>query len=112
MIDETAFRHLALSLCKAIEKPHFEKSSFLIDAKGGKIFATLEKQARYANVKLSCEEQDLLIETEPQICAKVPNAWGDKGWTALNLAAADRDTIIAILAMAWRHAAPKHLHHD
>nr|WP_070958589.1 MmcQ/YjbR family DNA-binding protein [Hyphomonas sp. Mor2] len=107
-VDE--FRTLALSLPHAIEKPHFERASFRVDAPRGKTIATLLEVEATANVFLSVDEQDMLISAEPAIFSKVPNKWGDKGATTIALAAIDQTTALSALKMSWRHAAPVKLH--
>ena len=106
-VDE--FRALALSLPHAVEKPHFERASFRVDAPRGKTIATLLEKDATANVFFSVEEQEMLIGAEPQIFSKVPNKWGDKGATTIELAAADEATALSALKMSWRHAAPPKL---
>jgi hypothetical protein len=106
-VDE--FRALALSLPQSIEKPHFERASFRVDAPRGKTFATLLEADATANVFLTVEEQEMLISAEPQIFSKVPNKWGDKGATTMALAKLDETTALSALKMSWRHAAPPKL---
>ncbi|MCR9271328.1 MAG: hypothetical protein NXH72_15145 [Hyphomonadaceae bacterium] len=106
-VDE--FRSLALSLPKAIEKPHFERASFRLDAPRGKTIATLLETDATANVFLTVEEQDMLISAEPHIFSKVPNKWGEKGATTITLAGVDEVTALSALKMSWRHAAPPKL---
>ncbi|MCR9196693.1 MAG: MmcQ/YjbR family DNA-binding protein [Hyphomonas sp.] len=103
-VDE--FRTMALSLPHAIEKPHFDRASFRVDAPRGKTIATLLEANATANVFLSVEEQEMLIGAEPQVFSKVPNKWGDKGATTIALAAVDETTALSALKMSWRHAAP------
>jgi len=107
-VDE--FRTLALSLPLSIEKPHFERASFRVDTPRGKTIATLLDSNATANVFLSPEEQSILIGADPTVFSKVPNKWGDKGATTLQLAKCDETTALSALKMSWRHAAPaKHL---
>lgn len=103
------FRTLALSLPMAIEKPHFDRASFRVDAPRGKTIATLLEAGATANVFLSVEEQEMLIAAEPSIFSKVPNKWGDKGATTIVLEKADETTALSALKMSWRHAAPAKL---
>ncbi len=106
-VDE--FRDLALSLPHAIEKPHFDRASFRVDAPRGKTIATLLEAEASANVFLTVEEQEMLIGAEPGIFSKVPNKWGDKGATTIALGDADPTTALSALKMSWRHAAPPKL---
>ena len=103
------FRALALSLPRAIEKPHFDRASFRVDAPRGKTIATLLEKDATANIFLSVEEQEMLISAEPRIFSKVPNKWGDKGATTLQLSEIDHATALSALKMSWRHAAPPKL---
>ena len=64
------FRILALSLPMAIEKPHFDRASFRVDAPRGKTIATMLEAAATANVFLSVEEQEMIIAAEPSIFPK------------------------------------------
>ena len=103
-------RTLALSLPRAIEKPHFDRVSFRVDAPRGKTIATMLETDGTANVFLSVEEQEMLIAAEPEVFSKVPNKWGDKGATTICLSATDSVTALSALKMSWRHAAPAKLH--
>ncbi len=103
------FRALALSLPHSIEKPHFERASFRVDAPRGKTIATMLEADATANVFLTVDEQEMLIGAEPNIFSKVPNKWGDKGATTIALAQADQTTALSALKMSWRHAAPPQL---
>ncbi len=107
-VDE--FRALALSLPRMIEKPHFERASFRVDAPRGKTVATLLEKDATANVFLNVEEQEMLIGAEPEIFSKVPNKWGDKGATTITLARVDETTARSALTYSWKHAAPTKLH--
>lgn len=107
-VDE--FRILALTLPLAIEKPHFERASFRVDAPRGKTIATLLEKDATANVFLSPDEQEMLIAAEPGIFSKVANKWGDKGATQMQLSAGNEPTILSALHLSWRHAAPIRYH--
>jgi predicted DNA-binding protein (MmcQ/YjbR family) len=91
------FRMLALALPGASEAPHFERASFRA---AGKIFATLSESEGRAMVKLTPEQQDLLTAAEPKIFERIPNAWGDKGATWLNLKHADAKTALSALQLS------------
>lgn len=103
------FKRLALSLPHAVEKPHFDRSSFRVDAPKGKIFATLPPDAETANIFLTPDEQGVLIAAEPDVFFKVPNKWGDKGATSLRLKLLDEATALSALKMFWRHVMPSKL---
>ncbi len=100
------FRKFALSMPYALEKAHFDRSGFRVDAPRGKIFATMPSGETEANVFLSFEEQELLCLAEPGVFFPVPNKWGEKGATTIRLAAADDATLMSAIKMSWRRAAP------
>ncbi|MDG1827161.1 MAG: hypothetical protein P8H62_12945 [Henriciella sp.] len=53
MLTVAEFRALALSLPKSVEKPHFNRASFRVDAPRGKTIATLLEKDETANVFLT-----------------------------------------------------------
>lgn len=110
MIAPAKLRAAALSLPRAVEKPHFDWASFRVDAPKGKIFCTLPPHHEFSNVFLTVDEQRMLCEAEPGIFFPVPNKWGDKGATSIRLKACDPTTLRSALVMSWRHAAPPKLH--
>ena len=101
---------IALSFPEALEKPHFDWTSFRVDVPRGKIFCTLPPHHEFANAFLSVEEQAMLCEAEPVVFFKVPNKWGDKGATSIRLGEVDEATLRSALTMSWRHAAPAKFH--
>lgn len=104
MITVAAFRKLALALPDASEAPHFEAAAFL---RKGKIFATLNEKPGTAVVKLLPEQQEVMTTAEPSIFERVPNYWGDKGWTRLNLKAANRKAVESALNAAHANVTAK-----
>jgi hypothetical protein len=99
------FRRLALSLPHAEEKSHFEHPDFRIR---NKIFASL-KDDLHGVIKLTPDEQQVLVDAEPSIFAPVMGGWGRQGWTQIELAAADEITVLGALRTAWRNVAPASL---
>lgn len=109
MVSADGLRTAALLLPKVVEKPHFERASFRVDAPKGKIFVTLPPDDATANLMLGPEEQALLCAAEPTIFSPVPNKWGEKGATVMTLAVCDEVTLRSALQMAWKRAAPDKL---
>ncbi|MBN8938188.1 MAG: MmcQ/YjbR family DNA-binding protein [Rhizobiales bacterium] len=103
--DETLA--LALSLPGTEAAPHFERTA--VKVAKGRIFATLGPDGTSLNVKLTPDQQPVYVDSAPEIFSPVPNAWGRQGWTTVDLAKADRDTVAAALTAGWRNAAPKTL---
>jgi hypothetical protein len=101
------FRKVALSLPEAIEGAHQGHADFRV---GKRIFATLGyPDDAWGMVKLTPEQQTMLVEAEPDIFRAVPGGWGKGGSTNVRLAKADPETLRSALAMAWRNVAPKSL---
>lgn len=100
------FRKLALSMPEAVESSHFDVADFRVN---GKIFATLRERDGRAVIKLSPDQQHLLMETNPGLFEPVKGSWGQKGWTRLILGAAHEPAVRHAMAIAWRSVAPKSL---
>jgi hypothetical protein len=101
------FRRIALSLPAAVEGSHLGQPDFRVN---GKIFATLGwREPGWGVVKLAPEHQEMLVSAEPEIFVPVSGAWGRRGWTGVNVRAADETTLRSALLAAWRTVAPKRL---
>jgi hypothetical protein len=99
------FRRIALSLPSAVESSHMAHPDFRV---GKRIFATLGwPDATWGMIKLTPEQQEILVAAEPEIFRPVAGGWGRKGSTNVNLAAADDAALRSALTMAWRNVAPK-----
>jgi hypothetical protein len=97
---------MALSLPEASEAEHMCHPDFRV---GGKIFATLWPEAGWAMVKLTPEQQEAFVQTEPTVFAPVKGWWGRAGATSVRLRAAKKSTLRTALVLAWRNRAPKRL---
>jgi len=60
-------------------------------------------------VKLTPEQQSVLVEAEPTMFRPVPGGWGKQGSTNVRLAEADPATLRSALTLAWTNIAPKSL---
>lgn len=100
-----AFRNLALGLPGAVEGSHHGVADFRVE---NRIFATLAYEAKGFGVLLLTPEEQLGMVTDaPEVFSPVPNAWGRKGATLVNLKAVKADILEAVLRVAWRRRAPK-----
>ena len=100
-----AFAKLALALEGAVQGAHHGTTDFR--RTGGRIFATLGyPDAAHAMVKLTPDQQRMLIDAEPEIFLPVKGKWGLGGATNVRLKAADAATMRSALAMAWQNAGP------
>ena len=99
------FRRAALALPGAAEGAHQRTADFRV---GKRIFATLGyPDDAWGMVKLTQEQQSMLVEAEPDIFRPVPGGWGKQGYTNVRLAKADATTLKSALTMAWKNVAPK-----
>ena len=104
-MSASRFRRAALALAGAAEGAHQRTADFRV---GKRIFATLGyPDDSWGMVKLTQEQQSMLIEAEPEIFRPVPGGWGKQGYTNVLLAKADAATLKSALSMAWRNVAPK-----
>jgi hypothetical protein len=101
----SSFRKAALALSDAIESAHHSKADFRV---GKRIFATLgHPDENWGTLKLTVEQQAMLVDAEPEIFRPVPGGWGRQGYTNIRLAKADATTLKSALAMAWGNVAPQ-----
>jgi hypothetical protein len=97
------FRRIALGLPDAIEGSHRGHADFRV---GTRIFATLGyPDDAWGMVKLTPEQQSILVESEPEIFRPVAGGWGRQGNTNVLLAKADHTTLRSALTMAWNNIA-------
>ena len=99
------FRLIALSLPDAVEGAHQGTADFRFR---NRIFATLGyPDKEWGMVKLTPEQQSMVVEAEPEIFRPVPGAWGKGGATNVRLARADATTLKSALKMAWQNIEAK-----
>ena len=102
-MSSAQFRRIALDLPDAIEGSHQGHADFRI---GTRIFATLGyPDDAWGMVKLTPEQQSILVESEPEIFRPVAGGWGKQGSTNVRLAKADQTTLRSALTMAWNNIA-------
>jgi hypothetical protein len=99
------FRRTALSLPETSEGAHQGHADFRV---GKRIFATLGyPDDAWGMVKLTVEQQSVLVDAEPEIFRPVPGGWGKSGSTNVRLAKADAATLKSALTLAWDNIARK-----
>jgi hypothetical protein len=104
-MSQNRFRRVALGLPEVVEGAHQGHADFRV---GKRIFATLGyPDDDWGMVKLTPEQQSVLVEAEPEIFRPVPRGWGRQGNTNVRLAKADPVTLQSALTMAWQNIAPK-----
>jgi hypothetical protein len=102
VINDKAFRRLALMLPEAEERDHRGHPSFRVREK---IFATLWPGEQRAVLKLTMAGQSDLVGSNPKAFSL--NAWSKQGWTNVHLAEVTSSECRALLEEAWRMVAPK-----
>lgn len=99
-------RILALAFDETIELPHFERTSFRVRKK---IFATMLEKAGTAVLMLSPVEQSVFCSYDSTVMYPVPNKWGKKGATVVNLKKVKKAMFKDALTTAYCRVAPKAL---
>ena len=101
------FRALALSLPEALESAHMGHPDFRVR---NKIFATLDYPAPgWGMVKVTLNQQKVLIREDPEAYIPVKGGWGKRGATTVLLRAAKKAIVLKALTAAWSNTAPKTL---
>lgn len=97
------FKTLALSMPGAIAYPHFDKTAF----KTKKTFATLDETHNRACLMLSPGEQSLLCLYDRSVIYPVPNKWGLKGATYIELGKVRKSMLKDGLKQAYERSLAK-----
>jgi hypothetical protein len=98
MITGETFAKMALSFAGTEQVPHFERIGFKVTGK--RMFATYLEKDNTANVFLSLEEQAVFCQMEEDIYP-VPNKWGEKGATTMNLNTVAKNIVMEALLSAY-----------
>lgn len=99
MVTGETFSSLALSFPDTVERPHFERTSFRVK---NKIFATLAQDTEIATLKLSEENQSLFCAINNSAIHPVPNKWGARGWTFVELKKVSKELLEDTLNAAYQ----------
>jgi hypothetical protein len=106
MVSIDYVRKLALSFPETDEHPHFERQAFRVK---GKIFATLLERNQTINVKLSLVDQSVFCRIDQATMYPVPNKWGLKGMTTIELRRAKTSIVKDAMRCAYDYVARKGL---
>jgi hypothetical protein len=99
MVDIETARQIAMALPGTVEMDHFGMPSFRVN---NKIFSTLWVKDNRVMVKLSPIDQSVFNSFDPTVFYPVPNKWGLKGATFVELAKVRRDMLEDALNLAWQ----------
>lgn len=102
-MTEEEYRSLALSMPEAVEGAHMRHADFRVRTK---IFATLWPDGVTGVLKLSPEQQALLVEAQDDIFRPAKGAWGAKGMTEVRFDRLSASALQAPMRMAWENTAP------
>ncbi|MBK7382192.1 MAG: MmcQ/YjbR family DNA-binding protein [Flavobacteriales bacterium] len=109
-MDAASARDLVLALPGATEHDHFGKGAYRVpDAKGkpSRIFMTLWIEENRAVFMLNVDQQSDLHARYPTVFFPVPNRWGEKGATFVELKAASEKVFREGLTWAINNAVAK-----
>jgi hypothetical protein len=106
MVSIETVRQLALSFEEAVELPHFEKTSFRVNKK---IFATMDEKKKLVCLLLTPVDQSVFCTYDKSVIYPVPNKWGLKGATYVQLQKIPKKMLKDALAVAYCTVAPKNL---
>ena len=99
------FRSLALEISGASESTHMNHPDFRV---GGKVFATLGyPDDEHGMVKLTREQQRTFLHKAPGVFEPCAGAWGKRGSTNVDLAAANVALVRAALDAASKNISTK-----
>jgi hypothetical protein len=95
------FRRIALKLNGTTAQKHMGHPDFRV---ANRIFATLGYPGRgWGMVKLTPEQQELFVRSQPKAFMPVKGAWGRAGATNVALPTAKKGAVREALAMAWEN---------
>jgi hypothetical protein len=94
------FRSLALKMGGAIEGAHMGHPDFRAN---GKIFATLYPDGESGMVKLTPEDQQHFLGTDPEAFTPASGAWGRQGCTTVRLDSVNGDQLGEAMTLAWQN---------
>lgn len=103
MVSIKTARQLALSFPETDEHPHFERKAFRVKKK---IFATLLEKDRTMNLMLTPEDQSVFCKINKDVIYPVPNKWGLKGATIVDLRKISMSLFKDALTVAYCSKAP------
>jgi predicted DNA-binding protein (MmcQ/YjbR family) len=103
MVTAARFRTLCLSLPGAEEKSHFGKADFRV---ANKIFAGFSEDPQRGYFKARVELREELLATPASPFTPAQGAWGQHGWTYVELLAVKLPILRELVAHSWRLVAP------
>jgi hypothetical protein len=103
MMTTAEFRDIALSFEGVSEQAHFDRLAF----RAKRIFASIAPDHKSANLLLTPEDQQLRCAIHSISLSPIPNKWGQRGWTTLDLFSADLGLVHSVVHAAWLNGIKK-----
>jgi hypothetical protein len=88
----------------AVESAHMGHPDFRLN---GRIFATLHPDHRSGMVKLTPDQQQIIVQENPAAFMPENGAWGRQGCTRVRLDSVDEDELGEAMTLAWQNIANK-----
>lgn len=98
MVTPEEAKQIALSFEGTGEKPHFHRTAFTVN---GKIFATLLEGDSTLNLMFDTQTQFIFCPPKSDVIYPVPNKWGLKGATTIDLKKANKKLVKGALEAAY-----------
>jgi hypothetical protein len=98
------FREMALAMNGAIERSHMNHPDFRAN---GRIFASIMPGEKKGTVKLTPDEQRVLLRQHKTTFAPAAGAWGRQGWTHVEFTGADEAAVRGAVMLAWQNVVVK-----
>ena len=99
MITPGEAKQIALSFEGTDEKPHFDRIAFTVKKK---IFATLSFKEETLSLMFDPQTQFIFCPPDSDVIFPVPNKWGLKGATTINLKKANKKLVKSALEEAYK----------
>jgi YjbR len=99
MISELHYIEIALSFPNTERIKHFDRIGFKV--KGKRMFSTYLDRNNTANLFLTPAQQQQFCKKDPDNIYPIPNKWGEKGATTVELDTISQALLIEALAVAY-----------
>src|SRR5947209_19537362 len=94
MLSPGDVKNIALSFEGTCERLHFNRIAFVVNKR---IFATLSFKDKTLNLMFNPQLQMLFCPPNSEVIFPIPNGWGRKGATTINLDKASKKLVLSAL---------------
>jgi hypothetical protein len=98
------FREMALAMNGAVERSHMNHPDFRAN---DRIFASIMPGEKKGTLKLTTDEQRVLLRQHKTTFTPAAGAWGRQGWTHVEFAGADEAAVRGAVMLAWQNVTEK-----